>query len=58
MICLPTSDVVGLASVKEREVREGPNQEIPTYLCASWPGEWAGRQAGVDGPAKALTLVW
>lgn len=50
--------MVGLASAKEREVREGPSQEIPTYLCASWPGEWAGRQAGVDGPAKALTLVW
>lgn len=43
----------------EEERSEARSQSGNTYipLCILAWG-WAGRQAGVDGPAKALTLVW
>lgn len=51
-MCLLFSSVVVLAGKKE-EVRQGN-----TYLCASWPREWAERRAGVGWSAQAPTTVW
>lgn len=42
----------------EGERSEVASKSISTCLSAYWSGEWAGRWVGVDGHAKALTLVW
>ena len=46
MICLLFSDVVGLTGKKEREVRQGPNQKVLTFVD---PGLASGWEEGRSG---------